>query len=128
MTTEPLRIDPLAVPIPEAVRLSGISRSELYRRLATGQVLAVKSGSAHVDTNGQPTRAPGGLAACDLPRAESRLKCFAPAPSARGWRTRGRLSRLVAGTASFISDWPRICNGWFAATYGCRAHIVPLNH
>lgn len=45
MTTEPLRTDPLAVPIPEAVRLSGISRSELYRRLATGQVLAVKSGT-----------------------------------------------------------------------------------
>lgn len=45
MTTESLRIDPLAVPIPEAVRLSGISRSELYRRLATGQVRAVKSGA-----------------------------------------------------------------------------------
>jgi hypothetical protein len=45
MTTESLRTDPLAVPIPEAVRLSGISRSELYRRLATGQVLAVKSGT-----------------------------------------------------------------------------------
>jgi Helix-turn-helix domain len=45
MTTESLRIDPLAVPIPEAVRLSGISRSELYRRLAAGDVRAVKSGA-----------------------------------------------------------------------------------
>ena len=45
MTTESPRTDPLAVPIPEAVRLSGISRSELYRRLAAGQVHAVKSGS-----------------------------------------------------------------------------------
>jgi hypothetical protein len=38
-------IPPLAVTIPEAVRLSGISRSELYRRLAAGQVRAVKSGT-----------------------------------------------------------------------------------
>jgi hypothetical protein len=45
MTTESVRIDPLAVPIPEAVRLSGLSRSELYRRLATGHVHAVKSGT-----------------------------------------------------------------------------------
>jgi hypothetical protein len=45
MTTEPLHIDPLTVPIPEAVRLSGISRSELYRRLAAGDVRAVKSGT-----------------------------------------------------------------------------------
>jgi hypothetical protein len=45
MTTEPFRIDPLAVPIAEAVRLSGLSRSELYRRLATGHVRAVKSGA-----------------------------------------------------------------------------------
>jgi hypothetical protein len=43
MTTE--SIDPLAIPIPEAVRLSGISRSELYRRLAAGEVRAVKSGA-----------------------------------------------------------------------------------
>ena len=45
MTTKSLHIDPLAVPIPEAVRLSGISRSELYRRLATGHIRAVKSGA-----------------------------------------------------------------------------------
>ena len=45
MATEHLHTDPLAVPIPEAVRLSGISRSELYRRLAAGHVRAVKSGA-----------------------------------------------------------------------------------
>ena len=79
---------------------------------------------AHVDTNGQPTRASDELASCDLPHVESRLTCFTPAPPARGWRTRGRLSRLVAGTGSFISDWPRICNGCFAATYGRRARLT----
>ena len=36
---------PLAVTIHEAVRVSGLSRSELYRRLADGKVRAVKSGS-----------------------------------------------------------------------------------
>ncbi len=36
---------PLAVTIHEAVRASGLSRSELYRRLADGKVRAVKSGS-----------------------------------------------------------------------------------
>ena len=45
MTTETLRTDPLAVPIQEAVRISGISRSELYRRLGSGDVRAVKSGA-----------------------------------------------------------------------------------
>jgi hypothetical protein len=37
--------EPLTVTIPEAVRLSGLSRSELYRRLSDGQVRAVKAGS-----------------------------------------------------------------------------------
>ena len=36
--------DPLAVPIPTAVILSGLSRSELYRRLGAGEVRAVKAG------------------------------------------------------------------------------------
>jgi hypothetical protein len=35
----------LAAPIPEAVRISGLSRSEIYRRLATGDIRAIKSGS-----------------------------------------------------------------------------------
>lgn len=35
----------LAAPIPDACRISGLSRSEIYRRLATGDILAVKSGS-----------------------------------------------------------------------------------
>ena len=35
----------LAAPIPAACRISGLSRSEIYRRLATGDIRAVKSGS-----------------------------------------------------------------------------------
>lgn len=42
--TEPT--EPLAVPLLEAVRLTGLSRSELYRRLANGQIQAVKAGFA----------------------------------------------------------------------------------
>jgi excisionase family DNA binding protein len=53
MTEEELRrlksgvstIDPIAAPISEASRISGLSRSEIYRRLATGDIRAVKSGS-----------------------------------------------------------------------------------
>ncbi len=37
--------EPFAAPIPEACRLSGLSRSEIYRRLASGDIRAVKSGS-----------------------------------------------------------------------------------
>lgn len=36
---------PLTVTIHEAVRVSGLSRSEVYRRLADGKLRAVKSGS-----------------------------------------------------------------------------------
>jgi hypothetical protein len=38
-------IAPLAVTIPEAVRLSGLSRSELYRQLSEGRIQARKSGT-----------------------------------------------------------------------------------
>ena len=38
-------IQPLTVTIPEAVRLSGLSRSELYRQLSAGRISARKSGS-----------------------------------------------------------------------------------
>jgi hypothetical protein len=38
-------LDPLALPISDAQRLSGLSRSEIYRRLAAGDLRAVKSGS-----------------------------------------------------------------------------------
>ncbi len=38
-------IDAIAAPISEACRISGLSRSEIYRRLATGDIRAVKSGS-----------------------------------------------------------------------------------
>jgi len=37
--------DPITAPIPEASRVSGLSRSEIYRRLAAGDLRAVKSGS-----------------------------------------------------------------------------------
>jgi hypothetical protein len=35
---------PLTVTIPDAVRLSGLSRSEIYRRLTAGDIQARKSG------------------------------------------------------------------------------------
>jgi hypothetical protein len=38
-------IQPLTVTIPEAVRLSGLSRSELYRQLSARRIRACKSGS-----------------------------------------------------------------------------------
>ena len=38
-------IAPLAVTIPDAVRLSGLSRSEIYRQLSAGGIRARKSGS-----------------------------------------------------------------------------------
>ncbi len=38
-------LDPLALPIADAVTFSGLSRSEVYRQLATGKLRAVKSGS-----------------------------------------------------------------------------------
>ncbi len=36
--------DPLAITLSEAMRLSGLSRSELYRRMGNGQIHAVKAG------------------------------------------------------------------------------------
>lgn len=39
-------IDPLSVTIIEAVRLSGLSRSEIYRLLARGDLEAIKPGRA----------------------------------------------------------------------------------
>ncbi len=39
------RIEPIAVPIAEAVSVSGMSRSAVYRALATGDLRAVKQGS-----------------------------------------------------------------------------------
>ena len=47
-TSKPIAEDgvqPLTVTIHEAVRLSGLSRSELYRQLSTGRVQARKSGA-----------------------------------------------------------------------------------
>jgi hypothetical protein len=38
-------IDPITAPIAEAVRISGLSRSEIYRRLTAGDIVAVKNGS-----------------------------------------------------------------------------------
>jgi hypothetical protein len=36
--------EPLTLTIPDAVRLSGLSRSEIYRRLGAGDIQARKSG------------------------------------------------------------------------------------
>jgi hypothetical protein len=41
----PSYMETLTAPIPDACRISGLSRSEIYRRLATGDIHAVKSGS-----------------------------------------------------------------------------------
>ena len=38
-------METLAAPIPDACRISGLSRSEIYRRLAAGDIRAVKSGA-----------------------------------------------------------------------------------
>ncbi len=38
-------LEPIAVPIPQACLISGLSRSGLYRELASGKVRAVKSGT-----------------------------------------------------------------------------------
>ena len=38
-------METLAAPIPDACCISGLSRSEIYRRLAAGDIRAVKSGS-----------------------------------------------------------------------------------
>jgi hypothetical protein len=40
-----LTVEPLAAPILDACRISGLSRSEIYRRLAAGDIRAVKSGA-----------------------------------------------------------------------------------
>jgi hypothetical protein len=45
MEIEAIRTNPMALTIHEAVRISGLSRSELYRRLSDGKVQAVKSGA-----------------------------------------------------------------------------------
>ena len=39
------KVRPLMVSIAEARRISGLSRSELYRRLAAGKICAVKGGA-----------------------------------------------------------------------------------
>ena len=38
-------IEPIAVTIQEAIRICGLSRSEIYRRLAAGDIEAIKSGT-----------------------------------------------------------------------------------
>ncbi len=76
--------DPITAPIPEASRVSGLSCSEIYRRLAAGDISAVKSGSRTLivmdslrSASGQPPRG-------ELPRPESRLKRTAPSAAAPG--------------------------------------------
>lgn len=38
-------LEPIAAAIPRACHISGLSRSEIYRRLAAGDIHAVKSGA-----------------------------------------------------------------------------------
>jgi hypothetical protein len=60
-------IEPLAVRLPDAVRISGLSRSELYRRAARGEIKFLKCGtSTLVDVSSLRAAVAG------LPRAELR--------------------------------------------------------
>jgi excisionase family DNA binding protein len=43
---EPLRPEPISVRIPEAVRLTGLSRSRLYELMKSGEIEFVKVGSS----------------------------------------------------------------------------------
>ena len=38
-------VEPISVTVTDAVHLSGLSRSEVYRRLASGDIKAVKNGN-----------------------------------------------------------------------------------
>ena len=38
-------LDPITLPIADAIPYSGLSRSEIYRQLANGNLYAIKSGS-----------------------------------------------------------------------------------
>jgi hypothetical protein len=38
-------IEPITVTVPDTIRISGLSRSEIYRRLAAGDLEAIKSGT-----------------------------------------------------------------------------------
>lgn len=44
--TEYDRIDPISVKIPEAVRLSGLSRSRIYELMKSGDIAFAKVGSS----------------------------------------------------------------------------------
>lgn len=44
MSAIPTPIEPLAVSVADAVRVSGLSRSELYRLMGAGRIRAVKHG------------------------------------------------------------------------------------
>jgi hypothetical protein len=39
-------LDPIALRMPEAVRISGLSRSEIYRRAGRGEIILLKCGSS----------------------------------------------------------------------------------
>ena len=39
-------LDPIAIRIPEAIRISGLSRSEIYRRAGRGQIILLKCGKS----------------------------------------------------------------------------------
>ena len=45
MSTHAYNIEPIAVPIPKASQISGMSRSAIYRELGAGRLRAVKQGT-----------------------------------------------------------------------------------
>ena len=44
LPAEPAAIEPLAIRLAEAIRISGFSRSDLYRRAARGEIIFRKAG------------------------------------------------------------------------------------
>jgi hypothetical protein len=65
----PPPIAPIAVRLPEAQRVSGLSRSDLYRRAARGEIIFLKSGSS-VLVDFESLR----NAVCRLPKARINIK------------------------------------------------------
>jgi hypothetical protein len=70
--------EPINVSIAEAVHISGLSRSEVYRRLGAGDLEAVKSGKRTLITMDSLRRHLG-----NLPKAKFRTNSLAPHASAK---------------------------------------------
>jgi hypothetical protein len=56
MDSDPTGIPPISLSVADATKVSGLSRSELYRQLARGTIRAVKLRSRTYILDGQPAR------------------------------------------------------------------------